>query len=66
VSFRREYCFHFPRNFRPFHRNAPENALDPAVSDRTYLTWDSVKNDRTYCFNCRHFRSYNWKWFTET
>jgi hypothetical protein len=27
-------------DFRPVHRNAPENALDPAVSDRTYLTWD--------------------------
>jgi hypothetical protein len=25
--------------FWPFHPNAPENALDPAVSDRTYLTW---------------------------
>ncbi len=42
VSFRREYSFHFRAisgDFRPFYWNAPENALDPAVSDRTYLTW---------------------------
>jgi hypothetical protein len=30
-------------DFRPFHQNVPENALDPAVSDRTYLTWDVLK-----------------------
>jgi hypothetical protein len=30
-------------DFRPFHRNAPENALDPAVSDRTYLIWVIMK-----------------------
>jgi len=29
-------------NWRENHRNAPENALDPAVSDRTYLTWDTM------------------------
>ena len=38
VSSGREYCLYFPRNFRSFHRNAPENAWDPAVSDRTYFT----------------------------
>ncbi len=29
-------------DFRPFRRNASENAWDPAVSDRTYLTWASI------------------------